>query len=307
VVVCGCVILMSRVITVFGATGAQGGSVTENLLASGEFKVRGVTRDAKTAQAAALSKKGVEVVEADMSDAESLKKAIAGSYGVFLVTIPGPKEEEIGKQIVDLAVEAKVTHFVFSTLTNCEKESKGKYKVPAFTNKGKIEEYTQRAGFIYHTYVIAPGYYQNWGTFNIPKKNEDGSLTFNMPWQLDTKVAQGDIREIGILVSTAFRNPKGWGHGDFIVAGAEETTIGEQLQVLSDHLGVKVLLNSVPSEVFSKFFPMAAMIAEMYAFLHEYPYCGSHDPTSGHKAKGSAMKTFREYLKEVNFQFTKFA
>jgi len=297
---------MSKLITVFGATGQQGGAVVEALLATGEFKVRGITRDVKSAKADALTKKGVEVVEGNIVDAKSVKKVIANSYGVFLVTDNQEKEFEIGKQVVDAAIEAKVTHFIWSTLINCHHESKGKYTVSLFTDKSKVEEYAKKAGFTYHTYVAAPGYYQNWGTSNVPKKNEDGSLTFNLPIKPDTKFWQGDIREIGTVVANAFKNPKGWGSGDFIALGAEETTLTEMLHVLSDHLKVKITSTFIPREVFSKFFPGADAISEMYEYLHEYPYYGSYDPTTGHKAKGSALKTFREYLQEVNFQFTSF-
>lgn len=57
---------MSKVITVFGATGNQGGSVITHLLndnqISKEFKIRGITRDTSKPAAQELAKKGVEVV-----------------------------------------------------------------------------------------------------------------------------------------------------------------------------------------------------------------------------------------------------
>lgn len=56
---------MSKLITVFGATGNQGGSVIRSILAdailSKEFKIRGITRDASKPAAQALLKQGVEV------------------------------------------------------------------------------------------------------------------------------------------------------------------------------------------------------------------------------------------------------
>jgi uncharacterized protein YbjT (DUF2867 family) len=57
---------MSKLITVFGATGNQGGSVIEQLLndaaTAQEFKIRGITRDTSKPAAQELAKKGVEVV-----------------------------------------------------------------------------------------------------------------------------------------------------------------------------------------------------------------------------------------------------
>lgn len=57
---------MSKVLTVFGATGNQGGSVIKAVLAdpvlSKTFKIRGITRDTSKPSAQALAAKGVEVV-----------------------------------------------------------------------------------------------------------------------------------------------------------------------------------------------------------------------------------------------------
>lgn len=57
---------MSKLLTVFGATGAQGGSVIQAVLAddvlSKEYKIRGITRDVSKPAAQALAEKGVEVV-----------------------------------------------------------------------------------------------------------------------------------------------------------------------------------------------------------------------------------------------------
>jgi hypothetical protein len=58
-------IKMSKLITVFGATGNQGGSVIKHILGdaqlSSEFKIRGITRDVKKPAAKALADKGVEL------------------------------------------------------------------------------------------------------------------------------------------------------------------------------------------------------------------------------------------------------
>lgn len=57
---------MSKIITVFGATGQQGGSVIRTILQdeslSKEFKIRGITRDTSKPAAQSLVKQGVELV-----------------------------------------------------------------------------------------------------------------------------------------------------------------------------------------------------------------------------------------------------
>lgn len=57
---------MSKLLTIFGATGNQGGSVVRAALAdavlSKEYKIRGITRDVSKPAAQTLASKGVEVV-----------------------------------------------------------------------------------------------------------------------------------------------------------------------------------------------------------------------------------------------------
>ena len=75
-----------NVITVLGATGTQGGAVARALLADGEFTVRAVTRNAAAPKARRLAELGAQVVEATLTDEDSLRQAFDGAYGAFLVT-----------------------------------------------------------------------------------------------------------------------------------------------------------------------------------------------------------------------------
>jgi uncharacterized protein YbjT (DUF2867 family) len=63
---------MSKIITVFGATGNQGGSVINSLLNDAQlsktFKIRGVTRDTSKPAAQELEKRGVELVNVRLSE-----------------------------------------------------------------------------------------------------------------------------------------------------------------------------------------------------------------------------------------------
>lgn len=53
------------------------------LLVDGTFTPRAVTRNVDSDAAKKLKARGVEVVQGDLSDKESIKKVIAGSEGVF--------------------------------------------------------------------------------------------------------------------------------------------------------------------------------------------------------------------------------
>jgi nucleoside-diphosphate-sugar epimerase len=69
--------MAKRIITVFGATGKQGGSVVKKFLEDPklqpEWSIRGVTRDVSSASAKALTAKGVEMVTVSQPEHNSPK------------------------------------------------------------------------------------------------------------------------------------------------------------------------------------------------------------------------------------------
>jgi uncharacterized protein YbjT (DUF2867 family) len=121
-----------KLIAVVGTTGHQGGAVLRALQASGQFKVRALTRNP-----AKRSQLGDEVVLADLNRPETLKDAFAGAHGVFLVTNfrePSTDERKQALSAVQAAKDAGVQHFIWSTLPNVEAISGGKLHVPHFTD-----------------------------------------------------------------------------------------------------------------------------------------------------------------------------
>lgn len=66
---------MAPILTVIGATGAQGTSVVNHALKDGKYKVRAITRNVNSDKAKALASRGVEVVAADVNNEQSLTKA----------------------------------------------------------------------------------------------------------------------------------------------------------------------------------------------------------------------------------------
>jgi hypothetical protein len=112
-------------IVVCGATGQQGGAVIDALIALGLGPIRGLTRDVTNRKALALRARGVEMVQADLANADSLAAAFDGARTVFAVTQPWTAdykkaspwaEVDQGKAIIDAAQRMKVEHMVFSTV-----------------------------------------------------------------------------------------------------------------------------------------------------------------------------------------------
>jgi uncharacterized protein YbjT (DUF2867 family) len=77
-------ITSDRTILITGVTGHQGGAVTKALRGSG-FHLRGLTRTPDSERAKALTREGVDVVKGDLDDETTLRRALAGAWGVFSV------------------------------------------------------------------------------------------------------------------------------------------------------------------------------------------------------------------------------
>ena len=107
-------------------------------------------------KAKALAAAGAEVVQADLDDVESLKKAFAGAHGVYGVTnfwehFSGEKEKAQAKNIAEAAKAAGVKHVIWSTLEDTRKLMTAddkrmpmlqeKYRVPHFDAKAEADAY----------------------------------------------------------------------------------------------------------------------------------------------------------------------
>src|SRR5439155_26281794 len=88
---------------------------------------------------------------------------------------------------VRAAKDAGVQHFVWSTLPNVEAISGGKFDVPHFTGKAKIDSIVKAAGVASHTFVIAPFYFQNLAGAFGPQKLPDGSFGWAIPLDPDVR------------------------------------------------------------------------------------------------------------------------
>ena len=262
-----------KLIAVFGATGHQGGAVVRALQASGQFKVRALTRNpAKHAQLAD------EVVLADLNRPETLKAAFAGAYGIFLVTNfrePGTDERKQALAAVHAAKDADVQHFIWSTLPNVEVISGGKFHVPHFTDKAKIDRIVREARFAHHTLVIAPFFYQNLIGVMAPQKQPDGAVGWALP--LDPKrrvIHMGDITELGPIVVGAFAQPELAGNGEHLPLVGDVLSFNAIIATLNRQ-GHKFSFKQVPQELFAGWFPGAQEIAEMLAYFEAHTYLGS--------------------------------
>lgn len=262
-----------RIIAVVGASGQQGGGVVRALQAQGQFKVRALTRNPDKHRGLAD-----EVVEADLDRPATLAAAFQGAYGVFLVTNAwekGTGEIQQATAVVRAAKDAGVKHFIWSTLPDVEAISRGKLHVPHFTAKAKVDRIVRDAGFQYHSFVMAPFYYQNLVGATGPQKQADGSLGWAL--SIDPKarvIHMGDINELGAIVAGAFAHPGEAGHGQYLPLVGDFMSFNDIVATLNAR-GNNFSFTQIPSKTFATFFPGAAEVAAMFDYFEAHTYLGS--------------------------------
>jgi uncharacterized protein YbjT (DUF2867 family) len=304
-----------KIIAVVGATGAQGGGVCRAVLtdAGGGYRVRALTRNAGSDKAKELKQLGAEVVEADIDDVTSLKKAFRGAHGAFCVTFfwehfSPEKELAEAENMADAAKHAGVRHVLWSTLEDTRKwvplgdrrmpTLMDRYKVPHFDAKGEANRLFSGRG-LPTTFLLTSFYWENLIHFGMgPKRGEDGNIYFTLPMG-DRKLPGIASEDIGKCAYAIFR--KG---GEFLgntVGIAGDHLTGDQMAAaLSKALGVEILYNAVSPEAYRKLdFPGAEDLGNMFQFKRDFEpdFCGARSLEFS-RSLNPSMQTFETWLAE---------
>jgi uncharacterized protein YbjT (DUF2867 family) len=256
-----------KIIAVIGSTGSQGGGLVRAILSdpNGEFAARAITRDPGKDKAKALASQGAEVVNANLDDVESLKKAFAGVYGVYAVTnfwehFSGEKEKAQAKNIAEAAKAAGVKHVIWSTLEDTRKLMEPddkrmpflqeKYRVPHFDAKAEADDYFSGLPV---TYLVTSFYWDNLYLFDLaPKKGADGVHSWTFPMG-DAKLAGIAAEDIGKVAYGIFKAGEEY-IGKRVGITSENLTMIEIGDKLSEGLGIgPVKYNAVDANTFRGF------------------------------------------------------
>ena len=288
-----------ELIAVIGATGQQGGAVVRALRATGRFTVRALSRNPAKHRDLAD-----EVVEADLRRPDTLEAAFEGAHGVFLVTNfweEGTDERKQATAAVRAAKTASVKHLIWSTLPDVEAISGGKFDVPHFTGKSKVDRIVKEAGFAHHTFVIAPFYYQSLVGTLAPQKQADGSLGWALPIDPNVRcIHMGDITELGTIVAGAFAHPDQTGNGEYLPLVGDFMSFNEIVDTLNRQ-GHQFSFTQVPTEGFATLFPGAAEIAATLAYFQAHTYLGSDSSNQialANKVAGREPTRFSTWARE---------
>ena len=304
-----------KVIAVVGATGSQGGGLVRAILSdtSGGFAARALTRDVHSGKAKELAKLGAEVVQADVDDEESLKRAFTGAYGAYCVTFfwaHFSPEKEIAEAaaMARAAKRAGVEHVIWSTLEDTRQwvpvgDSRmptlmGKYKVPHFDAKGEADHLFTALG-VPTTFLLTSFYWDNLIGFGMgPRKGPDGKLAITLPMG-DKKLPGIVAEDIGRCAYGIFKKGREF-IGKTVGIAGEHLTGAQMAAALTTALGQEVRYNDVPPEVYRGFgFPGAEDLGNMFQFKRDFEeyFCGARNLDVA-RALNPSLQTFDGWLAE---------
>jgi uncharacterized protein YbjT (DUF2867 family) len=275
-----------RLITVFGATGAQGGGLARSILEDrdGPFAVRAVTRDTGSKAAQGLAAAGAEVVAADLGDAAAVARAMDGAYGAYCVTFFwahfSPERELAEARVMAAAARAAgLEHVIWSTLEDTRRWMSledprmptlmGRYKVPHFDAKGEADQFFRDTD-VPTTFLLTSFYWDNLIHFGSgPKPGADGVLEFVLPMG-QAKLPGIAAEDIGRCAHSIFRRGTELVGRTVGIAG-EHLTGAEMAAALARALGREVRHADVPPEIYRGFgFPGAEDLGNMFQVKRDF-------------------------------------
>jgi uncharacterized protein YbjT (DUF2867 family) len=279
-------------ILVTGATGRQGGAVARELLAKGH-SVRVMTRNPNSDNARALLKLGAKVVQGDLDDDASLRRALEGAWGVFAVQDTWEagveREEEQGKRLAEVAKKLGTEHYVYSSVASAHRST----GIPHFDNKWRIEEKVRSLGFPSWTILRPVFFMENWLSPSFKPAIDQGKLSIALG--SETKLQMIAVADIGRYGSLAFDRHKELNGQALDIAG-DEITMPRAAEIISAASGKRVTYEPVPIEQVRQF-------SDDYAIMLEwFDRVGYNADIKGNAKKfGITPTSFQEWARGVKW------
>ncbi len=246
-----------RTILITGVTGNQGGAVAQALQGTG-FSLRGLTRTPDSERAAALARHGVDVVKGDLDDEATLRRALAGAWGVFGVqnTLEAgvEREEAQGKRLATLAREAGVEHYVYTSVGSADKRT----AVPHFDSKWRIEETVRGLRFPSHV-ILRPVFFME----NLLAPYSLQGSTLAVALGPDTKLQMIAVDDIGWFGARAFADATALNRREIDLAG-DVRTMPETAEILTGALGRPIAFAQTPIEQVRQYSKDTALMLEWF-------------------------------------------
>jgi len=233
--------MSDRTVLITGVTGNQGGATARALAGQG-LRLRGMTRRPHSDAARALKDLGVEIIEGDLDDEDSLKRAVEGAWGVYAVQNTWEagveKEETQGHRLARLAHAAGVERYVYASVGSAHRNT----GIPHFDNKHRVEDTVRALGFPSYA-IIRPVFFME----NLTSPWFLSGATLHAAMKPTTELQMIAVDDIGKYGALAFREPLRLRNRAIDIAG-DAVTMPTVARVLGKALGRTIKFVEIPIE-----------------------------------------------------------
>lgn len=281
-----------------GATGKTGSRIAAALLAD-NLPVRLITRSPQ--KVTALRDKGAEVVEAQLTNVESTRRAVDGCNGVYVITPldwttsdPIAGETAIGKAVAE-ALAGTTAHVVYLSVL----KARDKTGVPHFDSKGEIEELLDAS--CANLTVLRPAFFME--NFLTQAQSIATARIVSFPLRGDQPVAMVSCADIAEIVKQAFvRGPKA--KESYDVIGLRCYTMGECARLIGNAVGRTAIYKPMAQTEYARLLKTTgssdravADLAAMFSYFDSHLFSGDFDNVR--KAFKYTSVTFEKFAQEV--------
>ncbi|MBD2340299.1 NmrA/HSCARG family protein [Calothrix sp. FACHB-156] len=288
---------MSDKILLIGVTGGTGGNVVKGFLEQGITNLRAITRkiDLNRPSLAKLNDAGVELVAANLDDADSLTAAFTGVAAVYCHATSGdsskadPQEVERAKQVAQAAKQANIQHFVYNSAGGADRKS----GIPHIEQKYQVEQIFKAAGLpttMLRACLFMEEFWKKYTRPSILKGVFPFSIQPDKPLHLIT------TKDMGRVAAYVIQHPDQYIGREFELAG-DVLTPKQMAEAFSQVQGIKVVHKETPAWIFLLFWQK-----ELFNLIQWYRHQGYQADVQKLRMEfPGLLTTFSEFLAETHW------
>jgi len=284
-------------ILLIGVTGGTGGNVVKGFLKQGVTNLRAITRkiDLNRPTLKQISDTGIELVEANLDDQNSLETAFTDVEAVYChatapdTAKPQPEEIERAKRVVSVAKKAGIKHFVYNSAGGVDRNT----KVSHIQQKAQVEQIIKAADLPATMLRACLFMEEFWKKYTRP-----GILkgTFRFSIQPDKPLHLITTKDMGRIAAYVINHPDKYIGKEIELAG-DVLTPQQMAIAFSQVQKSKVVHQQVPAWIFLLF-----LQKELYQIIQFYRNQGYQADVNHLRAEfPGLLTTFDQFLQETDW------
>lgn len=285
-------------VLLIGVTGGTGQNVVKGLLEQNVTNLHVLTRkiDLGRSHLSQLSRMGVELVEADLDDETSLRKAFAGVSSVYCHALardtakPDPQEIERAKRVAQAAKQANIGHFVYNSAGGVERNS----RVSHIEQKFRVEQILKQTNLPTTMLRACLFMEEFWKSYTRPSILK-GSFSFSI--QPDKPLHLVTTKDMGRVAAYVMKHPSQY-IGRAIELAGDVLTPKQMAEKFSTVQGNLVVYKEVPPWIFLLLFRKS--LFDLIQWYRKEGYQANVPYLRDEEFPG-LLTTFQEFLEETHW------